>query len=181
MSTLTKEQEQKITDFLKDRYLPVGLGDEEQACSIAAINLALTGRLTDKIPECMSPVIGNWSIVVQDAMPDEMRNSPEWKVLLPLAAGTGRNPDDEKKRLDLLLNWMWVTVLPSLQSLADEKGFGEAWETMCRERASDAAEVAANAAADGAANVADEAANVADEAAWETFNPVGLLKNLVEV
>jgi hypothetical protein len=70
--------------------LPSGLGTEESACSIAAINLALTGELTDDIPDCMSEVIGRWIIPTQDAMPAELRNSPRWKSLLPLAAGTGQ-------------------------------------------------------------------------------------------
>src|SRR5690606_14402171 len=98
----------------------VGLGSRERACSIAAINLALSGDLTDDIPECMSPTIGRWIIQVQDTMPAEIRNSAEWRGLLPLAAGTGREHEEERRAV--ILDWMWGTVLPSLQGLADERG-----------------------------------------------------------
>ena len=66
MSTITTEQQTAIADFLKGRRIP---------CSVAAINLALFGRLTDHVPPCMSLVVGRWIIRIQDAMPDTMRNS----------------------------------------------------------------------------------------------------------
>src|SRR5882672_9277442 len=106
------EIQAKVEAYLKDRYIPAGLGTKEAACSIAAINLALTGELTDRIPECMSTVIGRWILIVQDSMPDDMRNSLEWRRLLPLAAGTGR--EREQERLALILKWVWETVLPQI-------------------------------------------------------------------
>jgi hypothetical protein len=132
MSTITLEQQTAIAAKLASMHLPSGLGDEHAACSIAAINLALSGELTDDIPPCMSKVIGKWIIGVQDAMPADMRNSGRWKSLLPLAAGTGR--DKEKERLAIILDWMWGTVLPTLQPLADARGFGREWQTMTTER-----------------------------------------------
>ncbi len=144
---------QKIADTVNRMHLPVGLGDEENACSIAAINLALTGELTDDIPQCMSEVIGRWIITTQDAMPDTMRNSAEWKALLPYAAGTGRAL--EKGRLALILDHMWGVTLPILQPLADAKGFGAEWKTMTTERTEAAAKAAAEAA--GAAEAAEAA------------------------
>ena len=134
MSTLTDQQRAAIAAKLETMSLPSGLGDEHAACSIAAINLALSGRLTDDIPACMSEVIGKWIITVQDAMPDQMRNSSEWKSLLPLAAGTGREHED--KRLALILDWMWGTALPMLQPQADAGGYGPQWRAMCEERTS---------------------------------------------
>ena len=122
MSTITSDQEQAIRNYLKGRHIPAGLGDENEACSIAAINLALAGQLTDQIPDCMSPVIGRWIISVQDVIPDDMRNSLQWRDLLPLAAGTGRDPADEKARLDIILEWMWSDVLPTVQPIADRGG-----------------------------------------------------------
>ena len=160
MSTITNEQAQRITDFLATHDLPSGLGNEESACSIASINLALTGRLTDDIPQCMSEVIGKWIIVVQDAMPAEMRNGRAWKALLPMAAGTGR--ERESERLAIILDWMWRTALPSLQQLADKYGFGGRWDEMCELKTSDAADAARAAARAAAAYVA--AAYVADAA-----------------
>ena len=49
MSTLTIEQTEAIRAFLVGREIPAGLGTKESACSIAAINLALSGKLTDDI------------------------------------------------------------------------------------------------------------------------------------
>jgi hypothetical protein len=190
MSTITIEQQQAIAEKLASMTLPSGLGTEEAACSIAAINLALTGKLTDDIPNCMSEVIGKWIIRIQDAMPADMRNSGRWKQLLPLAAGTGR--DKEKKRLSIILDWMWGAVLPTLQPLADDRGFGTEWKRMTTERTESAAAEAARAAAaaarsacssagaaawaaraaraaarEAAREAAAEAAEAAWEAAWE--------------
>ena len=176
MNTITHEQQTAIANKLESMHLPSGLGDEENACSVAAINLALTGELTDSIPRCMSRVIGRWIIGVQDAMPDDLRNSKRWKSLLPLAAGTGR--ENEQARLAIILNWMWGTVLPSLQPLADEKSFGEEWKRMTAARTAEAAE-----AAWGAANAARaRAAKTATmENVWATFDPCNLLERLIEI
>ena len=164
MATITQEQEQAIRDYLAGRHIPSGLGTEEEACSIASINLALTGKLTDKIPDCMSEVIGRWIIRIQDAMPDEMRNSDKWRSLLPLAAGTGR--DLEQERLAIIMDWLWVTVLPQLQPLADERGFGEAWRTMTEQRTPAAAYAAYDAARSDF---------------WQAVDPCGLLARLINV
>ena len=141
---------QRIADFLATHNLASGLGTAEKPCSIAAINLALTGRLTDDIPECMSPVIGRWIIGVQDTMPNAMRNSADWKALLPLAAGTGRDAALEQRRAALLLDWIWTIVLPQLQPLADANGFGDPWRAMLTERTEKAARAAAEPRHNGA-------------------------------
>jgi hypothetical protein len=149
MSTITVEQQTAIASKLAGMHLPSGLGNQHSACSLAAINLALSGKLTDDIPDCMSEVIGRWIIVAQDAMPDDVRNSERWKSLLPLAAGTGRG--NERERLDIILDWMWGTVLPSVQPIADQQGFGKQWQKMTTERTVEAANAAARAAAAGTA------------------------------
>ena len=95
-------------------------------------------------------------------MPWEIRNSSGWKCLLPMAAGTGREREEE--RLALVMDWMWGTVLPDLQSVADQGGFGAEWRTMCVEKSKDAAWAAGAAGRD---------------AAWERYDPVGLLERLV--
>ena len=162
MSTITPDQQRLIAAKLAGMTIPSGLGNHENACSIAAINLALSGELTDEIPPCMSEVIGKWIIGVQDSMPDEIRNSNQWKALLPLAAGTGR--DHEPERLQIVMDWMWGTVLPSIQPIADSGGYGDQWRAMTATR-TDAAARAARAAA-GAADAADpaRAADAADPA-----------------
>ena len=165
----TQETDARLRDYLASHELADGIGTEESACSVAAINLALTAELTDTIPMCMSKVIGQWMIVVQDAMPSEMRNSSGWKCLLPMAAGTGREREEE--RLALVMDWMWETVLPDLQSVADQGGFGAEWRTMCVEKSPKAARAAARAAWDAgdaakAAWAARDAARAAGDAAW---------------
>ena len=166
----TQEADARLRDYLASHELVAGIGTEESTCSVAATNLALTEKVTDTIPMCMSKVIGQWMIVVQDAMPSEMRNSSGWKCLLPMAAGTGREREEE--RLALVMAWMWGTVLPDLQGLADRGGFGAEWRTMCVEKspkaAGDVARAVAVAAAGGVARgVAVAAAwDVARAAAW---------------
>jgi hypothetical protein len=205
-STLTHEEEQRIADWLADHpTLTENVGTAEAACSVAAWNLALTGTLTDKVPACASEVIGRWIIAVQDRCPAEHgRGHPEWLRLLPLAAGTGRA--HEAERLAIVLDWMWGTVLPSLQTMADKNGFGGQWRVMCIVRtvaaayaagaageakagyaATYAARAAANAAgyADAAANAAKGAADAAgyatDKTVWATFAPVEVLRKLIAV
>jgi hypothetical protein len=151
---ITHLEQTKISELLSSMNLCSGVGTAESACSIAAINLALSGRLTDEIPECMSEVIGDWIIRIQDSMPDSVRNSTEWKTLLPLAAGTGRN--HEAERIAVILNWLWVDVLPTIQPIADQYSFGKEWRAMCVDKTADAA-AAARAAADAAADAADAA------------------------
>ena len=128
----TQEADARLRDYLASHELVAGIGTEKSTCSVAAINLALTEKVMDTIPKCMSKVIGQWMMAVQDVMPWEMRNSPGWKCLLPMAAGTGREREEE--RLALVMDWMWGTVLPDLQSVADQGGFGAGWRIMCTER-----------------------------------------------
>lgn len=171
-STITEAEAAKITAWLETHELPSGLGTEEAACSIAAINLAMTGRLTDDIPSCMSRVIGRWIICTQDAMPYDMRNSAEWKRLLPLAAGTGRAL--EKQRAAIALDWMWSVVLPQLQPLADKRGYGDAWRRMTTEKTREAALEAKKAAAAYAAAATDAAAAAAAYVAAAAATPAAV-------
>ena len=164
---LTTKQQADISALVQRMELTRGVGTEESACSIAAINLALTGELTDIIPNCMSRVIGKWIIAIQDRMPDDMRNSDEWKRLLPLAAGTGHTKESE--RLSIIVDWMWES-LRMFQPFADAKGFGAA---------ANAAPYSAANAAYAAAYAANAAANSAD--AWQTINPPALLEKLINV
>ena len=202
--TFTQEHRAKLEEYLATHTLPSGLGTEESACSLAAINLALSGELTDEIPDCMSDVLGTAAIVLQDAMPSEMRNSLRYKTLLPDMAGTGRK--HEQERLAIIMDWMWSVVLPQLQPVADKHGFGSEWQTMCNlktaasaraaaraaaavDAAVDAAAAAAAAAVDAAVDAAD--ANAAARAAlaatwanaaggdfWETVDPIGVLERI---
>ena len=160
----TIENRTKLEDYLATHSLPSGLGTEESACTLAAINLAITGKLTDEIPSCMSLVLGGTAIRLQDVMPDQMRNSKRYKRLIPDMPGTGR--ERETERLAVLMDWMWTVVLPQLQPIADKHGFGSAWRNMCEVKTPAAARAAARAAdAVDAADYADYAARAADYAA----------------
>jgi hypothetical protein len=194
--TFTQEHKAKLEQYLATHTLPSGLGTEESACSLAAINLALSGELTDEIPDCMSDVLGTATMVLQDAMPSEMRNSLRYKTLLPDMAGTGRK--HEQERLAILINWMWSVVLPQLQPLADKHGFGSEWQTMCQLKTAASARTAAVAAANRAdyADAAYAAVRAADYAAaasyaatyaalcaaggdfLETVDPIGVLERM---
>ena len=207
-NAFTNEHRNKLEKYLETHRLPSGLGSEESACSIAAINLALSGELTDSIPDCMSNVLGKTTIKLQDAMPDEMRNNSRYKKLLPDMAGTGR--EHEKERLSILLDWLWSVVLPKLQPLADKHGFGTEWRNMCEKRTSIAADAASAASAaayaayaaarDASAAAAAYAAYAADDAAasyaassyaasaaayatydtnlWNEVDPIGVLERM---
>ena len=143
--SITKIQEQAIRDKVNGVTLDSGMGTVESPCSIAAINLALSGILTDDIPDCMSNVIGKWIVIIQDSMPTAIRNSDEWKQLLPYAAGTGRYK--EKARIYIILDWMWKKVLPTLQEVANSKNFGGTWQGMLDKKTAGAARAAYAAAA----------------------------------
>ena len=158
--TFTQEHKAKLEQYLATHVLPKGLGSPKSACSIAAINLAMSGTLTDKIPDCMSRVLGRATISLQDGMPDKMRNSLRYKKLLPNMAGTGR--EHEEERIDIILSWMWTVVLPQLQPMADENGFGKKWKTMCKLKTARAADATGFAVeATGFADDFDIFANVA--------------------
>lgn len=156
---ITTEQETAIRDTLATMpTLAVGLGTKKHACSIAAINLAMTGTLTDTVPECMSLVIGRWIISVQDRMPAKIRDSAAWRELLVLSAGTGQ--EHEAERMVLVFDWMWG-ALALVQPLADVMGYGVAWATMLSERTTTLAAAAAAAAYEASSAYTYKSANAA--------------------
>ena len=166
-STWSAEADHRLRTFLATHELSSGGCPEEPTCSLVAINLALTGRPSRAIPDCMSAAIGYWIIHIQTEMPDGIRNGRAWKDLLPRAAATGR--DREQERLSVLLDCVWNTVLPLLQGLADRKGFGDEWRRMCTAFGADGevrlpAVLEAGRAAKGPADHAGEAAREAARA-----------------
>jgi hypothetical protein len=205
MTDYTTDHRIKLETYLASCVLSRGLGRKESACTLAAINLAMSGELTDKIPACMSKVLGSAAVELQDAMPDEMRNSLRYKSLIPDMPGTGRA--QEQERLSVLLDWLWSVVLPQLHIIAEKGGFGDEWRTMCQDRTADAARGAANAAwhhgdradaadvaviaavtaAARAADAATIATTVVNSAAavaayadsfWSAIDPIGVLERM---
>ena len=130
----TSEAQARLKAYLArpDYRIPTGIGNREAACSVAAINIAISGEVKARIPDCMSEVLGHWIIKVQDKMPSGMRNSERWKTALLYAPGTGRNHEDE--RLAMIRYWLWTFVLPFVQPTADKHGFGDEWRSMCKQR-----------------------------------------------
>ena len=92
-----------------------------------------------------SEVIEDWIARIQRPMPNNMRNSEEWRALIPHAAGTGCKY--ESKRLAMIMDWMWSTVAPQGQQVASAYGFGTEWREMCAKKTARAAEAAERAAA----------------------------------
>jgi hypothetical protein len=129
----------KVRKFLATHHLTEGLGTEDAPCSMAAINLVLTGRLTDEIPECCSEVVGNWIIITQDKMPFSLRNSRQWKNALVGYVGSGR--EKEIERTALIVDWAWA-YLEGLTPLAQALGLEERWTKMCLERKTEVSKAA---------------------------------------
>jgi hypothetical protein len=151
MTTVTNAQLIELVEAFASLALRLGrnLGtvgpvDSGERCTIAEINLVLTGTLSDDPHPCISEVIRRWVIAVQDAMPDELRNSPAWRTSAPLIAGTAtENGGVERKRRDAIVAWMWDRLADEavLASLPD--AVRPAWDRMLAERTPAAAVTAA--------------------------------------
>jgi hypothetical protein len=208
-STLTGSQTLAIENLLGGCVLGTGVESCGDLSSIEAISFALTGEYANETPYCMSEVIAYWIANIDNAMPDEMRNSAAWRDLLPLAAGTGRQ--QERGRLVIILDWMWGTALPLWLPLANKNGFGQEWSAICSVRTAEAAcpqqsrvwgpeaalaasaaalyvhgryELAAQAAALAAVRIAwlvKETPEFGGGVAWRLLNPVALLARLIDV
>ena len=101
-----------------------GVGDTCSPCSIAAINLAVTGQLTDRTPSFMSRPVARWVRGVQDTSPAAMRDSAAWRMLLPSAANTGRKLERHDRRIIFEFAWRSYNAL---QATANRSGFGSPW------------------------------------------------------
>jgi len=145
-----------------DLHLVHGFGDAEvpgegETCTYAEIMLVLTGRLSEEPHPCVSEVIRVWTIRIQDAMPDDIRNSAAWREAAIGIAGSASTPEVDNARWGLVLDWMW-NALGDEAVLAAIPGDGSrsAWNAMLTERAADpdALYPANLARAAGAANFA---------------------------
>jgi hypothetical protein len=161
----------KIATYLAQVNLTHGVGiDAHNACSIAALNLALSGNLTDKdTTQCMCPVIRSWVIRVQDRMPLDMMSQDDehgarWREALPFVAGS-RDPSKEKARLAIIMAWMWQALGGDTVPEGVPESAKSAWAVMLKERTPDAAYAAYAAAYDAAYAAAAHAADAAAYAA----------------
>lgn len=195
---LTDDKRNEIRAALLSPDLRIGTGmgtatipGKGTACTIAEINLVLTGRLTDEPHPCISDVIRRWVIRIQDAMPAEMRNAAPWREAAAGIAGSASTPEVEEARRDMLVRWMWDALADEAVIASLPESVEPAWNVMLREKtpaaaaAAVAAAAAANANADAAAYAAAAYANAcsdADAAAyWTRRDPAALLARLIEV
>ena len=115
--------------------------------------------------KCSSDAIKGF-LAVQNAMPNSMRNSVRWRKALSFVEqgqvfGTKRI--HEQERYAIIVDWMWGTVLPRLQLMADSNGFGPEWRRMTTERTAKAARAAMKVAKRGARDTARAAWTIALE------------------
>lgn len=141
-----------------------GVGDPCSPCSLGAINLAVTGRLTDGVPPFMSRPIARWVRGAQDTSPAEMRDSAAWRMLLPAAANTGRRLERHDRRI--VFNMMWRSY-NTLQDTANASGFGSLWADAAIRRGSGASLLEA---AEGAQAAGWQAAGQAAKAVWAALS-----------
>jgi hypothetical protein len=102
--------ETKLKDYLDTHCLCVGRGNEQSCCSIAAINLIRENILTDRLPPDLPYVISAWIIGIQDSMPDELRNSKEWKDTLVEFLDC----KSSSKAVEILTEWLFDKIIPEI-------------------------------------------------------------------
>ena len=131
---LTQDQ-QKVKALLDAHpHLSRGIGDEDEMCTIATVNMALTGELTDDLHPCVSPIIHQWVRVTQDAMPEAIRDSNEWRECVPLIAGSVASDEIERARLERIMAWMWDALGDEAVLAAVPEDARPAWDYMLSER-----------------------------------------------
>ena len=146
-------------EILEGRQLPQdnpapfenGSEDEDTVPALTPmgiINISLKRRATDEIPEGMSQVIGEWLRGIQETFPSTLTHNPRWREILPFAAETDNK--QEKERGQLVTDWIWETVLPYLQPMADRDGYGKEWRAMSKEKNNQVAHAASRAAKEAA-------------------------------
>lgn len=129
-----------------------GLGTQQRPCTIAAINLARNGHLTDDDPDgCMSQVVRYWVIAVQDAMPETMlapddEHGIRWREVAPSIAGSRTFGPSDEKRAAMIVEWMWDRLGWYWRMWVPE-GASKAWEQMLSERNETTARTASDDAA----------------------------------
>lgn len=156
--TITEAQRAALREALLSPDLTIcsGIGDAVapgigEACTIAEINLVLTGLLDDGPHPCMSEVIRWWVIRIQDALPTDIRNSAAWREAAVGIAGSAASESVERTRSNLILDWMWSALADdAVLAVVPAGPAREAWDRMLSERTISAA----NAASADAANAA---------------------------
>ena len=126
------EARAKFAETLAGLKLVHGVGEagDGTACTESALQLALTGRLTDDLHPCVDPAVHRWVIRTQDRLDEATLNGP-WKELAPRIVGTAGLPD----RLGKIMETMW-DALASLTFKDAEAN--AAWQKMLELRTKEA-------------------------------------------
>lgn len=140
MTTNYETEKALYTAFLKDLRLVAGVGNLKagEACTESALQLALTGKLTDDRHPCVDPLIHKWVMNVQDRLDNATLNGP-WKDIAPMVVGTIDVPDS----LNRIMTTMWDAL--SEMTFASAK-VNVAWKDMLTARTATACKAAADAA-----------------------------------
>lgn len=126
-----------------DLVLGAGVGRVDgPRCTIAEINLILTGELTDHPHPCISDVIRQWVMRVQDDMPSALRNAPAWREAAVGIAGSAAGRAVERGRRALILDWMWDALADEALLKVVPADNRPSWDAMLRDRTSAAADTA---------------------------------------
>ena len=180
---ITDKQRKAIRKRLRTLTLvhEVGYATGGTACTISAINLALTGQLTDTDPsKCMWDALRLFVIRVQDEMPLQMMEPGDehgdlWRAIVPYIAGS-RDLPDKPARLALILDWMWERLGDPAVVAAVPAHILPVWQSMVTLRtlrAADDASKAAVIAARTAPDVGIGNRNSADAAPFHAAIAVG--------
>lgn len=139
---ITEDTRASLRAALLDETIHLGMGVgtlDDERCTMAAINLVLTGVLDDGGHPCVSEAIRYWVIRIQDVIPDWIRNGVAWRTAAVGIAGSAAPPDVELARVQMLLTWMWDRLADPAVLAGVPVGIRPAWDVMLRERTAAAA------------------------------------------
>jgi hypothetical protein len=122
------QQKEQISNILKETDITPSHISPFRCNTLWAINMGMTNEDSDEIPGCMSTIIGIFIKMMEKYAEKSLLNSAEYKDLIVISAFTGKDPIQEKKRLEILFEYIWKTVFPYVQPIAEKHGFGDYWK-----------------------------------------------------
>lgn len=139
---VTEETRARLRAALLDETFRLGMGVGTltgERCTMAAINLILTGKLNDAPHPCVSEVIRRWVMRVQDVIPGRIRNSLAWRTAAVDIAGSATTRAAELARAQMLVAWMWDRLADPGVLASVPADVRPAWDVMLCERTAAAA------------------------------------------
>lgn len=141
---LIEQRRKMVESHLRKTELVLRFEDDRGHNSIKALNVALYGTAHNEIPRHISRVVGETLFTLQRYLPYDFINSDTWRATLVASVGTDRLPKNEKRRAELLFDWMWF-VLGHAQnrlvnmSMRASVDLGGVWATILRQRTAESA------------------------------------------